>query len=165
MQALEYFSPKDFNQEFEITPGIKVQFRYAGHILGAASAIFRAGSQTIGFSGDIGRQIDRARDSESDTGIEQACAGIRCCDCQGIVAWRRWRATDGNASTAVVRGSQPCGQACNAGRMGRIIRHQGRRCMEKRVLHGRAEIVLRLNNQRPEFADSGHLLNPCRHFN
>ena len=58
VQALEYFSPKDFNQDFEMAPGINIQFRYAGHILGAASAIVRVGSQTIGFSGDIGRQID-----------------------------------------------------------------------------------------------------------
>ncbi len=58
VKALEYFSPKDFNQEFEITAGIKVKFRYAGHILGAATAIVHAGTQTIAFSGDIGRLVD-----------------------------------------------------------------------------------------------------------
>lgn len=56
--ALAYFVAKEFDQEFEIAPGITTQFRYAGHILGAASAILRAGKITIAFSGDVGRLND-----------------------------------------------------------------------------------------------------------
>lgn len=57
-RALEYFSPKEFDQEFEAVPGLRVRFIYAGHILGAAQAVITAGNRTIGFSGDLGRLND-----------------------------------------------------------------------------------------------------------
>lgn len=56
--ALEYFVAKDFDQDFEVATGISVRFRYAGHILGAASAIVRVGNSTVAFSGDVGRLND-----------------------------------------------------------------------------------------------------------
>lgn len=57
-KSLEFFSLKDFDQEFEAAPGISVRLRYAGHILGAASAVVRMGKSTIAFSGDVGRLND-----------------------------------------------------------------------------------------------------------
>lgn len=57
-KSLEYFSPQDFGHDFEVVPEVNVRFQYAGHILGAASAIIRAGVSTLAFSGDIGRLND-----------------------------------------------------------------------------------------------------------
>ena len=57
-QSLEYFLAKDFDQDFEVAPKISVKFQYAGHILGAASAIVRIGPTSVAFSGDIGRTND-----------------------------------------------------------------------------------------------------------
>ncbi|MGZ3746735.1 MAG: MBL fold metallo-hydrolase RNA specificity domain-containing protein [Pseudobdellovibrionaceae bacterium] len=56
--SLKYFITKDFDQEFEVFPGLSVRFLYAGHILGAALAIIHAGSTRIAFSGDLGRPHD-----------------------------------------------------------------------------------------------------------
>ena len=57
-QALEYFDAKEFDQEFKVSPGMKVRFVYAGHILGAAQAIVTVGGKVVGFSGDLGRLND-----------------------------------------------------------------------------------------------------------
>jgi metallo-beta-lactamase family protein len=57
-KSLQYFVPKELDQEFEIAPEIDIRFRYAGHILGAASVIVRLGKSTIAFSGDVGRLND-----------------------------------------------------------------------------------------------------------
>lgn len=54
-ESLRAFVPHDFDKEFELAPGLSVTFIYAGHILGAAQAIVRAGDRVIGFSGDLGR--------------------------------------------------------------------------------------------------------------
>lgn len=56
--ALKLFVPKDFDESFEVLPGIRATFKYAGHILGAATAIFEVGKTKIGFSGDVGRPND-----------------------------------------------------------------------------------------------------------
>lgn len=56
--ALEYFVAKPFDQPFEVMPGVEATFSYAGHILGAASVIIKAGGSTIAFSGDVGRLQD-----------------------------------------------------------------------------------------------------------
>ncbi len=56
--ALEQFIPKNFDEPFEVTKDIRSTFKYAGHILGAASAIIEAGEIKIAFSGDIGRPND-----------------------------------------------------------------------------------------------------------
>lgn len=57
-KSLEQFVARDFDEIFEILPGVKVQFRYAGHILGAASAIVDLEGTRIAFSGDLGRIND-----------------------------------------------------------------------------------------------------------
>ena len=56
--SLEYFVAQKFDESFEVAKGIKATFKYAGHILGAASAIIEAGKNKIAFSGDIGRAND-----------------------------------------------------------------------------------------------------------
>jgi len=58
-KALQFFVPKEFNQEFSVAEDIKVTFRYAGHILGAASAVVSVNNIKIGFSGDLGRPFDQ----------------------------------------------------------------------------------------------------------
>lgn len=58
LRSLEYFSALNFDQELEVVTGIGVKLRYAGHILGAASVIVKAGGTTIAFSGDLGRLND-----------------------------------------------------------------------------------------------------------
>lgn len=57
-KALEQFSAVDFDMPFEPIPGLQVAFRYAGHILGAASVIVKANGVTTAFSGDVGRSED-----------------------------------------------------------------------------------------------------------
>lgn len=42
----------------EVAPGLSVEFRPAGHILGAASLILTDGAARLGFSGDVGRPND-----------------------------------------------------------------------------------------------------------
>lgn len=56
--SLKYFETKPFGENFEPVPGFRCCFLYAGHILGAASLVIRAGNRTVGFSGDIGRPKD-----------------------------------------------------------------------------------------------------------
>lgn len=56
--SLQYFVPKDFDEEFEIMPGVTAKFLYAGHILGAAMVAIQAGTVKIGLSGDLGRPND-----------------------------------------------------------------------------------------------------------
>jgi len=58
--ASELFSPINYNDPFEVTPGIIAQFFDAGHILGSAAiqlTITEKGKSTkLWFSGDIGRE-------------------------------------------------------------------------------------------------------------
>lgn len=56
--ALRYFIGVDFHSNVEINSHISFQFNYAGHILGAASAIVNIGGKKIAFSGDVGRLVD-----------------------------------------------------------------------------------------------------------
>lgn len=57
--AMNFLKPLSFMQSHEIVPGLTLRYCQAGHILGAASAHFTAvedgRSQTVIFSGDIGR--------------------------------------------------------------------------------------------------------------
>ena len=58
--AMERFVGHPYNQWLEIHPGVELQFRDAGHILGSASVtlrVRRADGQTttVGFTGDVGR--------------------------------------------------------------------------------------------------------------
>lgn len=56
--ALQFFVSKSFNETFEITSGVEATFKYAGHIMGAASVIIEANNKKIAFSGDLGRSQD-----------------------------------------------------------------------------------------------------------
>lgn len=58
-QSLEYFSEVPFHERKQLDSGLSFEFRYAGHILGAASVIVHAGGKRIAFTGDIGRPNDR----------------------------------------------------------------------------------------------------------
>ena len=57
--ALKHFVSHDFNEDFEIAPGVKIRFRIAGHILGSAMVnifVTENGKETkILFTGDIGQ--------------------------------------------------------------------------------------------------------------
>jgi len=56
--ALHRFSTLEFNEGFEPIPGVRVQLRRAGHLLGAASVRVQWGGGSILFSGDLGRSND-----------------------------------------------------------------------------------------------------------
>lgn len=62
MEALRLFKIVDYNEEYEITPSVKLTFTDAGHLLGSAAvslAILEDGKYThITFSGDVGRYDD-----------------------------------------------------------------------------------------------------------
>jgi metallo-beta-lactamase family protein len=58
-QALEYFVPIAFGEKMTLWPGFEVEFRYAGHIFGAASVIIHVDGRKIAFTGDIGRLNDQ----------------------------------------------------------------------------------------------------------
>lgn len=58
-QSLEYFETVPFKEKKNIGPGISFEFRYAGHILGAASVVINIDGRKIAFTGDIGRMNDR----------------------------------------------------------------------------------------------------------
>jgi metallo-beta-lactamase family protein len=57
--AMDSFVPKNYDETFSPVPGVKVTFRDAGHILGAASVLLEINEKgkplTLGFTGDIGR--------------------------------------------------------------------------------------------------------------
>ncbi|OIP81474.1 MBL fold metallo-hydrolase [Candidatus Peregrinibacteria bacterium CG22_combo_CG10-13_8_21_14_all_44_10] len=54
--ALEYFKEQKYNEPFEPVPGMKITFREAGHILGAAMLEIEAEGKKIIFTGDLGRK-------------------------------------------------------------------------------------------------------------
>lgn len=56
--SLAYFKTVPFDNAKELFPGLSFEFRYAGHILGAASVVVTAGRLRIGFTGDVGRPND-----------------------------------------------------------------------------------------------------------
>jgi len=56
--SLSRFVPVNFHENFEVVEGVRAQFLSAGHILGAAMAVVKAGGKTIVFSGDVGRLND-----------------------------------------------------------------------------------------------------------
>ena len=53
--SLERFTPREFETQFEIAPGLAVRFRPAGHILGSALVELKSAGRTLLFSGDLGR--------------------------------------------------------------------------------------------------------------
>lgn len=58
MHALRSLSPVAFGERIDIGPDCSIQFRHAGHILGAANIDMMAAGKRIAFSGDIGRYSD-----------------------------------------------------------------------------------------------------------
>ncbi|MBX3618847.1 MAG: MBL fold metallo-hydrolase [Rhizobacter sp.] len=58
LAALEQLAPHRFNEGFEPLPGVRVQLRPAGHLLGAASVRIEWDSRSLLFSGDLGRAQD-----------------------------------------------------------------------------------------------------------
>ena len=58
-EALRYFEVVPFKEMKSIGSNINFEFRYVGHILGAASAIIEASGKKIAFTGDIGRMKDK----------------------------------------------------------------------------------------------------------
>lgn len=54
-QALKQFRPLSFGADHAILPGVRIRFRLAGHILGAATVDMEVSGRRIVFSGDIGR--------------------------------------------------------------------------------------------------------------
>ncbi|HEX4889874.1 MAG TPA: MBL fold metallo-hydrolase [Alphaproteobacteria bacterium] len=56
--CLERLITRDFDQRFEVAPEIHVQFRRAGHILGASIVEIMIGKTRLVFSGDLGRSGD-----------------------------------------------------------------------------------------------------------
>ncbi len=56
--ALDQLEPLDFGVTHRVAPGIEVQLRPAGHILGASSVELRCGGVRVLFSGDVGRPDD-----------------------------------------------------------------------------------------------------------
>lgn len=58
-EALEYFEVVPYGEKKLLDSDISFEFRYVGHILGAASAILDVAGKKIGFTGDIGRMNDR----------------------------------------------------------------------------------------------------------
>ena len=56
LAALRHFKATRYDTEFEVAKGVTVRFVDAGHILGSAIIIVRAGGQTLVFSGDLGRR-------------------------------------------------------------------------------------------------------------
>lgn len=54
--ALQQFSGFGYDDPFEPVPGIKVRFRQAGHILGAAIVVIEAEGKRIVYTGDLGRK-------------------------------------------------------------------------------------------------------------
>ncbi|HUF99846.1 MAG TPA: MBL fold metallo-hydrolase [Ilumatobacter sp.] len=57
VRALEQIDAHPFDEWVDLAPGIQVQFRPAGHILGSATATIRLAEtgRTVVFSGDLGR--------------------------------------------------------------------------------------------------------------
>ncbi len=56
--ALHRFSPREVGEGFEPIPGVRVQFRRAGHLLGAVSVRVEWAGGSLLFSGDLGRADD-----------------------------------------------------------------------------------------------------------
>lgn len=58
LHSLKHFAPQPFGKEIAVTGDCSIRFRYAGHILGAATVEMVADGTRIAFSGDLGRYGD-----------------------------------------------------------------------------------------------------------
>jgi metallo-beta-lactamase family protein len=80
--ALRRFAAREFDEGFEPIPGVRVQLRRAGHLLGAASVRVEWEGHSILFSGDLGRANDvlmmpPALPEAADTVIVESTYGDR----------------------------------------------------------------------------------------
>jgi metallo-beta-lactamase family protein len=55
-KSLQQLHGHNHGEEFEVAPGIRIQFHPAGHIIGAAHVSLDVHGQRLHFSGDLGRQ-------------------------------------------------------------------------------------------------------------
>lgn len=53
-QTIRQFTPVPYHQVQEVAPGVSAEFYDAGHVMGSAFIIVRAGKKKIAFSGDLG---------------------------------------------------------------------------------------------------------------
>ena len=56
--ALKQLHALDFGKFYELVDGLSFRFQRAGHIIGAASVIFKEDNRILIFSGDVGRLHD-----------------------------------------------------------------------------------------------------------
>lgn len=84
--AMALFQTVNYNEVFEVLPGVKLTFSDAGHILGSACVHLDIdmpeGTRRITFSGDVGRYVDRllpdpAKFRQADTIICESTYGDR----------------------------------------------------------------------------------------
>jgi len=81
-RALKQFQPLEFHQPTEIGVSARLQFRRAGHILGAATAELQLNGTTFVFSGDLGRyddpiMVDPERVERADVVVVESTYGDR----------------------------------------------------------------------------------------
>lgn len=57
-RALERLAPHPFDAAVDLGAGLRVTFRPAGHIVGAAGVLLEANGERLLFSGDLGRPVD-----------------------------------------------------------------------------------------------------------
>jgi metallo-beta-lactamase family protein len=80
--SLEQFQSLSFEDTHNVADGVKVRFRYAGHILGAAIVELDVNGMKIVFSGDLGRyddatMVDPAVVTQSDYLLVESTYGNR----------------------------------------------------------------------------------------
>jgi metallo-beta-lactamase family protein len=56
--ALEHFTARPYDKDFDVAEGVRARFLYAGHILGASMIHVQHRRRSILFSGDLGRPND-----------------------------------------------------------------------------------------------------------
>src|SRR3989442_570037 len=56
LAAIRHFKATPYDVEFEVANGVTARFVDAGHILGSAIIVVRAGGRMLVFSGDLGRR-------------------------------------------------------------------------------------------------------------
>ena len=54
-RAITQLQPVGYAREIEVRPGLSIEFRVAGHLLGSSFVILRVADSTIVFGGDLGR--------------------------------------------------------------------------------------------------------------
>jgi metallo-beta-lactamase family protein len=55
LRALTQLQPVGYERPIEVVPGVSVEFKSAGHLLGSSFVVVRVGDRTVLFGGDLGR--------------------------------------------------------------------------------------------------------------